>query len=157
MFYVFLGHIATLFLSPTNSTTLEFQDPIEQVIYGGSKNDLFTYLSQSKKTLVVKPHENQMESNLTVITKNNTFNFWVKIDKHRPHIFVRIFPGAKNHIYSTVFENSQIKVQEGDQSNMIFNMTKNKLKINDQELEPNGFDYFSKGIPLIINGERVWN
>ena len=119
MFWLLLGHFATIFLSTNNSTTLEFNEPIEQVIYGGSKNDLFTYLSQNKKTLTLKPLAERIDSNLTIICKNKNYVFWPKMDQARPHIYIKIQDGFVNSSFKTVLENEVIKIEEGSTSTLI--------------------------------------
>lgn len=155
IFWMLMGHFATIFLSPQFSTTIEFNQPIEQVIYGGSKNDLYIYLANNKKTLIIKPLEKSLNSNLTIIAKDQNYHFWIQMDHDRPHVFVQLQKGQVNSIYQTVFENDDLKIQEGSSSVLIINKKKTPLEVNGKKVESQ--DYFSKGIPLIVNGVRIYN
>jgi hypothetical protein len=154
MFWVIMGHLIPLFLSTNYTTTLEFEEPIEQVIYGGSHRDLYTYLSQSKKTLVLKALSNSADSNLTILTKQKNYTFLIGQDA-KPHLYVKIVPSNGSVIFSHAFENDSFVIKEGDTSILIQNKTKNSLEINGLTFK--GLEYFSKGIPIIFNGKRVFN
>ena len=155
MFWLILGHFASIFLSHNFSTTLEFPEPIEQVIYGGSKRDFFIYLSKNKKTLTVKPLDKNLNSNLTIITQEKNYNFWIKIDNEKPHVSIKIKEGRKDLSFKTVFENNALKIQEGETSTLIINKNKNPINVNGINVLSQS--YFSKGIPFIVNNLRVFN
>lgn len=154
-FYILMDHITTLFVSLGLLTTLSFDSEVTSYLYGGSKEDFFIKLTNNHKTLAIKPLRKEIDSNLLVITKNRKYYFDVKYDQGRPHQFIEIKQGLINHGMKRIDSRSKYEALEGETSILIINKSKGPLLVNKRKIKKKG--YFSKGVPIFIEGNRVLN
>jgi hypothetical protein len=63
--------------------------------------------------------------------------------------------GEINRSYVLKFENSDVRILEGETSSLIQNKTKKQILINEKIVDREG--NFSRGIPFIINNQRIFN
>ena len=154
-FYILMNHITTLFVSLGLLTTLSFDSEITSYLYGGSKEDLFIKVTNNHKTLAIKPMVEGVSSNLLVITKNRKYYFDLKYNQKKPHHFVEIKQGVINHGMKKVMSRKDFDLLEGSTSVLVINKKKKKLSVNKKKIKKKG--YFSKGVPIFIEGKRVLN
>lgn len=154
-FYILMDHITTLFISLGLLTTLSFDSVVTSYLYGGSKEDLFIKLTNNQKTLAIKPLRKEVDSNLLVITKNRKYYFDIKYDQRKPHEFVEVKQGLINHGMKMLTSRKGYEVLEGATSILIINKSNKSLLVNKRKIEKKG--YFSKGVPIFIEGNRVLN
>ena len=154
-FFILSGQITTLFLSLQFLTTLSFQTEIESFLYGGSKEDVFFEVTNQNKTLAIRPHQKLRFSNLLVVTKKRSFYFNLAYDEKNSHQFIDIKVGQKNHAFKEKIDNKDYQIMEGESSLLFVNKKDAPVKVNAQEVERK--TYISKGVPILIDGERVLN
>lgn len=151
--YILAKTVVYLFLSINSPTTLYFDEPIE-FVQAGKSGEISVVRSSNKKILVIQPLlKIEEERNMVVITKSHHFNFKFKLNTFGHHDFLYIHPGATNRAYKVKFENSIVRILEGETSTYIQNKTKDRIKINGMDMDRSL--YFSKGLPIFLNGERV--
>ena len=95
---------------------------------------------------------------MIVITKDHHYQFKVKrpaTDNEKTHSFVYLHDGGINRSYVLKFENETVRILEGDTSSLVQNKTKKNVLVNDKLIDREGS--FSKGIPFIVNNQRVFN
>jgi hypothetical protein len=156
IFYIILGQIATLFLSTNYVTTLSFNSPVESVLSGANDSDLFTYISKDRKTVTLKPLKIGIETNLTILgSGGKNYSFFLSGDQIAPHTFVRIEEGEKDSALKKVLTTEKFEVYEGEKYIFVINKTAQEIVINKKKIASK--EYFSKGIPLIYEGKRIWN
>lgn len=153
-FYILAKSMVFLFLSTNSPTTLVFQEPIEYVS-AGKNGDFVLNRSNNQKILVVQPLKEIDDTNMVVITKDQHFQFKVKTVEKGHHPFIYIYSGSINRTFVKKLETPDFRVLEGDSSTLVQNKRDLPLRVNDTELERE--EYFSKGVPLFINGKRVLN
>jgi hypothetical protein len=154
-FYILMNHITTLFVSLGLLTTLSFDSEVTSYLYGGAKEDLFIKITNNHKTIAIKPMSEGINSNLLVITKNRKYYFDVKYNKNKPHQFIEVKQGQINHGMKKVMTKKNFDLLEGSSSVLVINKIKRKLRVNKKHVKKK--DYFSKGVPIFIEGKRVLN
>lgn len=153
-FYILMNQVTTLFLSLNLLTTLSFESEVISFMYGGSQQDVYFKVTNNKKTLAIKPKIEGKLSNLLVITKQRKYYFTLSHSAIRPHQFVEVKHGVINHAMKKLVNRSDYEILEGESSILFINRGKTKI-INGIEVKTK--EYFSKGVPLIVNGERALN
>ncbi|MFA6236265.1 MAG: hypothetical protein WC635_02970 [Bacteriovorax sp.] len=154
-FFVLPNQITTLFLSLNLLTTMSFNDDIRSFIYGGNKEEVFLEVSNNNKTLVMKAKKKDINTNMLVVTNKNKYYFHVKLDESTPHQFIEINDGEINSAFKKVIEKDTYEILQGTSSLLIVNKTKNPVTVNGIKVISK--DYFSLGVPIILNGERILN
>lgn len=154
-FHIIANQITTLFLSLNLLTTLSFDSEIISFLYGGAKEDVFFQVTNNQKTLAIKPMQKDRFSNLLIITKERKYYFDLAYDKKRPHQFVEIKDGIMNHALKDRFSHRDYQLMEGENSLLFINKLDSPIKINGIEVKSR--EYFSKGVPLIREGQRIFN
>ncbi len=145
--------ITTLFLSANLITTLTFKDDVRSFIYGGTKEEIFSELANNNKTLVIKAKKRGIDTNLIIVTSKNRYYFNVKESEKIPHQFIEVEDGMINSNFRKIKETDSYDLFEGSTSIMIVSKKKDGIIINSETVTSK--DYFSKGVPLIIDGIRV--
>lgn len=155
-FYILANQISTLFLSMHLLTTLTFEGEIRSYLYGGSKDDITLELANNNKTLAVKAKKKDIDTNLLVVTSKNKYYFHVKTTENNSHQFVEVYDGEINNSYSKIRETKDYDLYEGASSVFVVNKSKEKMRTNEMDVSK-GKLYLSKGVPIILNGERIYN
>jgi len=155
IFSVLPTTITTLFLSANLITTLSFKDDVRTFIYGGTKDEIFTELANNNKTLVIKAKKKGLDTNLIIVTAKNRYYFKIMESEKFPHQFIEIEDGMINSSFKKIKETSTFELFEGNSSVMV--VSKNKEGIDVNGVQVLSKDYFSKGVPLFINGNRELN
>jgi len=154
-FYILLNQVTTLFLSLNLLTTLSFDSEIQSYLYGGSKEDVFFQVTNNNKTLVLKPQRATGFSNLMVVTKKRKYYFKVDYDQSHPHEFIEVRDGIINHAYKHLKEFEDFEIKEGGASLLVVKKKNKDIVINGVKVERR--EYFSKGVPLLYEGNRILN
>lgn len=155
IFHILANQVTTLFLGLNLLTTLTFQGEIKSYLYGGSQQDVFFQVTNDNKTLVLKPVANSSLSNLLVLTTTGKYYFKLDISSSNPHQFVEVKEGVINHAFKTVMDNKAFKLSEGGTSLRFINKLQSPIEVNGIKVERSSF--ISKGVPIIINNQRVFN
>ena len=79
----------------------------------------------------------------------------MKYGQDKPHQFVEVKQGLINHGMKKVFSKKRFEILEGESSIMIINKASKPLLVNKKKIKKKG--YFSKGVPIFIEGKRVLN
>ncbi len=158
-FYILAKSMIYLFLTISHPTTLVFDEPVEYVS-AGREGDFDLHRANNQKIVVVRPLKPFGETDMIVITKDHHYQFKLKEvlgnqDSIQTHSFVNIYEGAVNKSFDKKVETDTFKVFEGETSSWIVNKSKNSINVNGEEVSRDG--YFSKGSPILINNQRVWN
>lgn len=154
-FHIIANQITTLFLSLNLLTTLSFDSEIISFLYGGAKEDVFFQVTNNQKTLAIKPMQKDRFSNLLIITKERKYYFDLAYDEKTPHQFVEIKDGIMNHALKDRFSHRDYQLMEGENSLLFINKLNAPIKVNGIEVKSR--EYFSKGVPLIREGQRIFN
>jgi hypothetical protein len=155
IFSVLPNTVTSLFLSANLITSLTFKDEVRSFIYGGVKEEIFSELANNNKTLVIKVKKKGIDTNLIIVTSKNRYYFSVKgVDKYS-HQFIEIEDGIINSNFKKIKETDTFELFEGMTSIMVVNKSKTPIIINDVEVSAK--EYFSKGVPLIMDGSRILN
>jgi len=154
-FFILPNQITTLCLSLNLLTTMSFNDDIRSYIYGGNKEEVFLEISNNNKTLVMKSKKKDINTNMLVVTSKNKYYFHVKTDESIPHQFIEINDGEINSAFKKVLEKDTYEILQGTSSLLIVNKTKNPLTVNGIKVISK--EYFSLGVPIVLNGERILN
>ena len=154
-FHIIANQMTTLFLSLHLLTTLSFDSEIESFLYGGAKEDVFFQVTNNRRTLAIKPTQTQRFSNLLVITKNRNYYFDLSYDESNPHQFVEVKDGVMNHALKERHSHKDFQIMEGESSLLYINRLDRPVEINGIEVRSR--EYFSKGVPLIKEGQRIFN
>jgi len=155
IFSILPATITTLFLSASLITTLTFKDDVRTFIYGGTKEEIFSELANGNKTLVIKAKKKGIDTNLIVVTSTGRYYFNVKESEKHPHQFVEIEEGIINSNFRKIKENDSYEIFEGSTSLMVVSKKREGISVNGVNVTSK--EYFSKGIPLIVDGNRVLN
>jgi type IV secretory pathway VirB9-like protein len=155
IFSVLPNTITTIFLSANLITSMTFKDEVRSFIYGGVKEEVFTELANNNKTLVMKAKIKDIDTNLIIVTSKNRYYFSVKEMDKNPHQFIEVEDGAINSNFRKIKETESYEVFEGVTSLMLVNKSKKPINVNGNEVIDK--EYFSKGIPLMIEGHRTLN
>jgi hypothetical protein len=156
-FYILARSLIYLFLTISHPTTLVFDEPIEYVSIG-KEGEFSLHRANNQKLLVVQPLKDFTETDMIVITKDKHYQFKVRkpeTEKELAHSFVYMHEGEINRSYVLKFENSDVRILEGETSSLIQNKTKKQILINEKIVDREG--NFSRGIPFIINNQRIFN
>ncbi len=143
--------------SLSHPSTLVFDEPVEYVS-AGKEGDFSLHRANSQKILVIQPLKDFKETDMIVITKNQHYQFKIRSPLsqiEKTHSFVYIHDGEIDRSYVLKYENSVLRILEGEKSTLIQNKTKSTISINDKLIEREG--YFSKGIPFIQGEQRILN
>ena len=155
IFSILPTSITTLLISTNLITTLTFRDDVRSFIYGGTKEEVFSELANNNKTLVIKAKKKGLDTNLIIVTSKNRYYFNVKETSVGSHQFIEVEDGEINTSFRKIKETPDYDLFEGASSIMVVSKKKNGILVNNQLVMAK--DYFSKGIPLIIEGIRVLN
>lgn len=153
IFYLLLNHIATIFVKMGVLTTLSFESPIINFVYGGG-SEVFIEVTNNQKTLIIKPNKKLKGSNLLIITKRRKYYFNLEYS-NKAYKFIEIKPGRINHSYSKTISKSSYEILEGKTSLLFRNKSKKSIWVNEFEIKKR--KYLSKGIPLTINQHNKKN
>ncbi|MCT4641231.1 MAG: TrbG/VirB9 family P-type conjugative transfer protein [Bacteriovoracaceae bacterium] len=154
-FYILANQITTLFISLNLLTTLSFDSEIISYMYGGSKEEIFFKVTNNNRTLALKPTMDSDYSNLLVITKERRYYFDIKKNKDKPHQFIEVKDGIRSHALKSKVNNSSYQILEGQKSILFINKKSNPVIVNNIEVKSK--EYFSKGVPIILDGKRILN
>jgi hypothetical protein len=123
-------------------------------MYGGGEQDVYFKVTNNNKTLAIKPKVEGKLSNLLVITKQRKFYFELDQSKTKSHQFVEVKHGVINHAMKKLITKSEFEILQGDSSILYINKGRpkvvNKITVTNKE-------YFGKGIPIIVDGQRILN
>lgn len=153
-FYILMNQITALFLSLNLLTTLSFDSEIVSYLYGGSKEEMFFSVTNNNKTLALKPLTGKGLSNLLILTKQRKYYFNLRVGD-KPHQFIEVKHGAINHAFKKLINRDDFEVLEGASSVLFINKRKRPVRLNEQIVKDKA--YISKGVPLILEGKRVFN
>ena len=154
-FYILMNQITTIFLSLNLLTTLSFDSEIISYLYGGGKEQVFFQVTNNNRTLAIKPLMNGTYSNLLVITKERKYYFDLKSSEDHPHQFIEITDGIGSHALTKKVKTSEYEILEGQSSILFINNGKDEVIVNSNKVKNR--EYFSKGVPIILNGKRILN
>lgn len=155
IFYILANQITSLFLSMNLLTTLSFNDDIRSFIYGGNKDEVVIEVANNNKTLVLKAKKKEIDTNMLIVTAKNKYYFHVKLDEKNPHQFVEINDGEINSAFKKVLDRENFEILQGGSSLLFVNKSKVPIVVNGQKVMTK--DYFSLGVPIIVNEERILN
>ncbi len=155
-FYILARGLIYLFLTISHPTTLVFDEPVEYVS-AGKEGDFDLHRANNQKILVIRPLKEFTETDMIVITKNHHYQFKLKgpLTGDKTHSFIYLHEGEINRSFVKKVETDSYKVLEGETSILIQNKKKEPLMVNEKLLDREG--YFSKGSPILIGNQRVWN
>jgi len=154
-FYILMNQITTLFLSLNLLTTLSFDSEVVSYLYGGSQEDVFFNVTNNNKTLAIKPKSDGKLSNLLVITKQRKFYFDLSMSEKQPHQFIEVKNGLINHGFKKKIETKDFEILEGSSSLLFINKKDKAVELNKQKVKDKV--YISKGVPILLEGERILN
>ena len=155
-FYILARSLIYLYLTISHPTTLVFDEPVDYVS-AGKEGEFSLHRANNQKILVVQPLKDFSETDMIVITKDHHYQLKLRrpLENEKSHSFVYIHEGVVNRSYVLKFENDDLKILEGETSTLIQNKTKKTILVNEKEVEREGS--FSKGIPFVVNNQRVLN
>lgn len=158
-FYILAQGMIYLFLSMSHPTTLVFNEPVEYVS-AGREGDFDMHRANNQKIVVIRPLKPFGETDMIVITKDHHYQFKLKEilasqAANQSHSFINIYEGAVNRSFDKKIETDAYKIFEGETSAWVVNKSKTPINVNGAEVIRDG--YFSKGAPILINNQRVWN
>ena len=146
--------VAYIFLSTSSPTTLHFEEPVE-FMQAGKGSDFDVSFSKNRKTIVIRPIGIFPDpKNMVVITEDTNFHFKLVNRESKQHDFVYIHKGKTNSTYVKKFENTLVKIHEGESSLYLVNKTNAPIDINGSPVERHTF--LSKGLPVFLNGEAIY-
>ncbi len=155
MFYILMNQITTLFLSLNLLTTLSFDSEIVSYLYGGGKEEVFFQVTNNNRTLALKPLMDGNYSNLLVITKERKYYFDLRQSSNNPHQFIEIKDGVGSHALTKKIKTDKYEILEGQSSILFVNSSENEVEVNSIKVKKR--EYFSKGVPILLNGKRILN
>lgn len=154
-FYILVNQITTLFLSLNLLTTLSFDSEIVSYLYGGSKQEMFFQVTNNNRTLAIKPMMEGSFSNLLVITKEHKYYFDLKLTENNSHQFIEVKDGIASHALTKKIKMKDYEILEGQTSILFINHTNKEIVVNHTRVKKK--EYFSKGVPIIVDGKRILN
>lgn len=154
-FYILANQITTLFLSLHLLTTVSFEGEVRSYLFGGSKDDITLELANNNKTLALKAKKKDIDTNLLVVTSKNKYYFHIKTSESNSHQFIEVYDGEINNSYSKMKETKNYDLFEGASSIFIVNKSNEKMRVNEIDVTK-GKLYLSKGVPIILNRERIY-
>ncbi len=155
IFSILPASVTTLFLSTQLITSLTFQDDVRSFVYGGAKEEIFSELANSNKTLVLKAKKKDIDTNLIIVTSKSRYYFSVKASDFHAHQFIEIEDGIINANFRKVLTKESFDIFEGLTSVMVVAKKKEGIEVNGIKVMSK--EYFSKGTPIIIDGLRIYN
>jgi len=155
IFHILTNQITTLFLSLNLLTTLSFDSEIQTYLYGGGQEEMFFQVTNNHKTLAIKPKLEGDYSNLLVITKQGKYYFDLKLSKSNSHQFIEIKDGLINHALNKKLAAPHYEILEGEKSVLFINKASHEVNVNSMKVKRQ--TYLSKGVPIIYQGERIYN
>jgi hypothetical protein len=153
-FQILLNQITTLFVGLNLLTTLSFESEIKSFYYGGNKDDVYLKTTDSR-TLLIKPYRVDALSNLLVVTQKRKYYFVLSYDQANPHGFIEVRHGVMNHALKKKIETTDYEILEGESSLLFINRRATEIDVNG--IKVNKREYFSKGVPLLIEKKRILN
>jgi len=150
-----MNQVTTLFLSLNLLTTLSFDSEIISYLYGGSKQEIFFQITNNNRTLAIKPLMEGNHSNLLIITKERKYYFDLKMAESNSHQFIEVKDGLGSHALSKKIKIKEYEILEGQSSILFINNLKETVLVNSIRVKQK--EYFSKGVPIILNGKRILN
>jgi hypothetical protein len=152
--FTLLNITTYLFLTYGSPTTFKFDSPIEFVSIS-NESDYFKYQSRDKKILVLKPTKEKIDSNVVVITKNNTYTFNLHSSHEKSPILYEVLYGAKSASYRVEKSNDDYEILSGEKINIlrIKNNTKYKT-VNDMPVKTE--QYLPKNGKIKLDDEYVY-
>lgn len=154
-FYILMNQITTVFLSLNLLTTLSFDSEIISYLYGGSKQEIFFQITNNNRTLAIKPLMEGNQSNLLIITKERKYYFDLKMTESNSHQFIEVKDGLSSHALTKKIKTKEYEILEGQSSILFINNSKEDVLVNSIRVKQK--EYFSKGVPIILNGKRILN
>jgi hypothetical protein len=154
-FYILLNQITTIFLSMNLLTTMSFDSEIISYLYGGGKGEIYFQVTNNNRTLAIKPLMEGGYSNLLVITKDKKYYFNINKSKGSPHQFIEIKDGIATHSVTKKINKSNYEILEGKKAILFINKSKHSVNVNGTIVKSR--EYFSKGVPLLLDGKRILN
>jgi len=154
-FYILMNQITTMFLGLNLLTTISFDSEIVSYMYGGSKQEIFFQVTNNNRTLAIKPLMEGDFSNLLVITKEHKYYFDLKLTDKNSHQFIEVKNGIASHALSKKVKTKDYEILEGQASILFINNTNKEMMVNNIIVKQR--EYFSKGVPIILNGKRILN
>ncbi len=145
---------ATIFIGLNIVTVLSFNDPVKTYTYGGSRDDLFVEKVNSDKTLIIKPREKGIKSNFLVITDAGPYSFYLEEDA-KPHDFINVSYATIDSTFVKARETNDFEIWEGKSSTRFLNKKKAPVFVNGEKVL--SLTYLGKGVPVIVDGVRVFN
>jgi hypothetical protein len=155
LLYMFKNTIATLFLSTQFVLTMQFDSPIEFFTVGVNKLDLYSKISNDRKTLVLKRLTNRLDSNMVIVTKNGSYQFYLKKDQLNPHTYLMIKNAKKETSYKYKYETDKFKLLEASTTYKIINTSNKNIKVNNKEVFPDHQIIITKGARVVVNKKVV--
>ena len=150
-----MNQLTTLFLSLNLLTTLSFDSEVISYLYGGSKEEMYFQVTNNNRTLALKPLMDGNYSNLLVITKERKYYFDLKQTNSNSHQFIEIKDGVASHALTKKVKTKEYEILEGQSSILYVNNTNKEVVVNSIKVKRR--EYFSKGVPIILNGKRIHN
>lgn len=154
-FYILMNQITTLFLSLNLLTTMSFDSEIVSYLYGGAKEEMFFQVTNNNRTLALKPLMEGSYSNLLVITKERKYYFTLKRSEKSPHQFIEVKDGIGSHALTKKIKTPRYEILEGQSSILFVNNSNQEVMVN--SIKVKNREYFSKGVPIILDGNRILN
>ena len=155
IFHILADQIAVLFVSMNLLTTLTFDAPVTGFLYGGSKDDVFMESVNNSRTIVIRAKRKDVASNLLVITSKGKFYFDVRYDEKRPHQFIEVKAGRVGHVLKKSVSAKDFEILEGEECVLFINRRTEEITVNGMKVKTSSF--FSRGVPIIKEGERIFN
>lgn len=147
--------ITYLLLSTTDSTMLQFNEPID-FVKAGKAGEIATQASADRKTIILTPLVNNgfEQRNIVILTKSNSYNFNYKFVDKGHHQFLKINSGKEDHSLVLKIENDRFKILEGKTSTLVINKRPGSdLYINETVIKNK--TYLSKGFPIYEGSIQV--
>jgi type IV secretory pathway VirB9-like protein len=151
------GKVSTVLLSMKIATVLTFNQPIKTVVVGGDGTALLAQTVNNERTLVIQPRKKAINTNLLVVTKDNQYNYFVKIDEKRPHSFINVVPAKSRGTTRTIKMTNSYEIREGQDFLIFKNRSRQTFTVNDERLKPGAKTILPIGAPVFLNSERVFN
>ncbi len=154
-FYILMNQITTIFLSMNLLTTMSFDSEIISYLYGGGKGEIYFQVTNNNRTLALKPLMDGGYSNLLVITKERKYYLNINKSKKGSHQFIEIKDGVATHSLTKKIIKPNYEILEGKKAILFINKALHNVNVNGTIVKSR--EYFSKGVPLLLNGNRILN
>ena len=127
--YMLLNTTAMLLFVPQQPTTLQFPAPIEYYTIGHT-NDFESYLTKSKKILLIRPKKKEFDEFLVVITKDHSYEFRIKSTSEKFTALYQILNGHRDKFYTLKESTVKYKLYKGRTSLKIKRIEGSHISIN---------------------------